>query len=171
MNGQTTKNGIKKMLFIIYLIALYEIIVFKLDVPFTNIGYLRNINLMPYNQPLITNGRINFSEIIMNCIIFIPLGIYLEMLYPRKSVIKKILTIAGISLSCEILQYIMAIGASDITDIINNTLGGVIGLFLMHIVLRMFNYSDRVYKVVTTLAAIGTIFMLLLISALVIANL
>lgn len=37
---------------------------------------------------------------------------------------------AGFSLFLETLQYLLAMGASDITDVINNTLGAVIGVLL-----------------------------------------
>jgi glycopeptide antibiotics resistance protein len=37
--------------------------------------------------------------------------------------LKKLFLFFLISLICEVLQYILNIGASDITDIINNTLG------------------------------------------------
>lgn len=41
-----------------------------------------------------------------------------------------ILAGAGFSLFLETLQYLLAMGASDITDVINNTLGAVIGVLL-----------------------------------------
>ena len=40
----------------------------------------------------------------------------------------KLLIIAGISLLLEITQYILAIGSSDITDLITNTAGGLLGI-------------------------------------------
>ena len=42
----------------------------------------------------------------------------------------KLLIIAGISLLLEITQYILAIGSSDITDLITNTAGGLLGCLL-----------------------------------------
>ena len=171
MNYQSNKNNITKSLFIIYLFALFEIIVFKMEVPFTNMGYLRNVNLIPFKESLLVNGKIDFSEIIMNGVIFIPLGIYLEMIFSKWSVIKKVLAIIFISLVCEILQYIMAIGASDITDIINNTIGGAIGLLSMNMLTKIFKDKAKIYKIVNIIATIGTISMILLLTVIVIANL
>lgn len=82
-------NKVTNILFVIYLIAVFEIIVFKLELPFRNIGYLRNINLIPFNESLIVNGKIDFSEIIMNMVIFIPLGIYVEIIFSKWSTAKK----------------------------------------------------------------------------------
>lgn len=158
------------ILFVIYLIALFEIIIFKLEIPFTNMGYLRSINLIPFSESLIVNDAIDFSEILMNMIIFIPLGIYIEMLFSKWSTIKKISAIFIVSLICEISQFIMAIGASDITDIINNTLGGIVGLLIMYILVKLFKNKHKIYKFVNITATIGTTFMVLLLSILVFAN-
>lgn len=163
-------SKITKILFIIYLIALFEIIVFKLEIPFTKMGYLRSINLIPFSESLIVNGAIDFSEIFMNIIIFIPLGIYIEMLFSKWSTIKKISVIFIVTLICEISQFIMAIGASDITDIINNTLGGIIGLLIMYILVKLFKDKYKIYKFMNIVATIGTTFMVLLISIVVFAN-
>lgn len=164
-------NKLTNVLFGIYLIAIFEIIVFKMQLPFSNMGYLRNINLIPFSESLIINGRIDFSEIIMNVIIFVPLGIYLEFVLYKRTTIKKVLFIFLISLLCEVLQYIFAVGASDITDIINNTAGGLVGLLIIKAALKIFRNSEKVQKAVNILATVGTVTMLLLISVLVIANL
>ncbi len=164
-------NQLTNVLFAIYLIAIFEIIVFKMQLPFSDMGHLRKINLIPFSESLIINGRIDFSEIIMNFIIFIPLGIYLEFVLYKRTMIKKVLFIFLISLLCEVLQYIFAVGASDITDIINNTAGGVTGLLIIKAALKIFRNNEKVQKAVNILATIGTVTMLLLISVLVIVNL
>ena len=53
---------------------------------------------------------------------FIPMGIYINLFKPKWSFIQKATLCLGISLLFEILQFVLAIGASDITDIIGNTL-------------------------------------------------
>ena len=159
-----------KILFIVYLIAIFEIIVFKLEIPFSGMGYLRNINLIPFYESLIVNGKIDFSEIFMNMIIFIPLGIYTEMLFSKWSTIKKISVIFIVSLICEISQFVMAIGASDITDIINNTLGGIVGLLIMYILVKLAKEKHKIYKLMNILATVGTTFMVSLLSILVLVN-
>ena len=49
---------------------------------------------------------------------------------------------AILSLLFEITQWIFSIGASDITDLITNTLGGICGLFLF-ILMGNISYSRR----------------------------
>lgn len=57
------------------------------------------------------------------------------MLKPNWSFLKNITVIAGVSLLFEGLQFIFAIGASDITDFMGNTLGGIIGVeFILYFV-------------------------------------
>lgn len=168
-NRKSTK--LTKVLFTIYLIALFWIILFKFSLPFSYLGNMRSINLIPFSESLIINDKLDISEIIMNAVIFMPLGIYAGILCKKWSVGKKILLFFSISLLCEVFQYILGVGASDITDIINNTLGGILGLFIYIGIVKIFNDHVKAQKFINVLAAIGTIFMILLLSLLVISNL
>ncbi|MFI3237126.1 MAG: VanZ family protein [Lachnospiraceae bacterium] len=169
LENEKSRN-LTKVLFAVYVVALIEIIVFKLDIPFTHLGYLRSINMIPFHESLTVNGVISSSEILMNMIIFMPLGIYLEMLFPRMSMIKKILLIMLVSLCCEVMQYIFAVGASDITDIINNTLGGLAGILLIKLLQVLYKGDQRLNKHINILATISTILMLIFLSLIVYAN-
>jgi glycopeptide antibiotics resistance protein len=46
------------------------------------------------------------------------------------NMMKKIMVILLSSILFETIQYAFAIGASDITDLIGNTMGGIIGIYL-----------------------------------------
>ena len=122
------EQRITTVLLTIYLIILTWIILLKMQVTTEMLPPIRNINLIPYGQSVIVNGRIDFSEILNNAIAFIPVGVYVAMLKPEWSFIKKVLPSVGISLIYEVLQYVFAIGATDITDVINNTIGGIVGV-------------------------------------------
>jgi len=132
MKDNNKTNKLTTVLFIIYLIVLFWIIVFKFNLRLPPLRNMRNINLIPFSQPLILNGKIAFGEIIMNVVIFVPLGMYAGILFKRWITLKKLFLFFLISLICEVLQYILNIGASDITDIINNTLCGLIGLMIFN---------------------------------------
>jgi len=163
-------NQLTNVLFIIYLIALFWIIVFKFNLPFSNIGNMRSLNLIPFSEPLILNNKVSYNELIMNVVIFVPLGIYVGILYKKWTSIKKIFLFFLISLICEVLQYILAIGASDITDIINNTLGGIIGLIIYKVIEKIFNNSAKAQKFINIIAQIGTTVVILLLLLLRINN-
>ena len=113
-------NRLTTVLFIIYLIALYWILLFKLGVRFSYMGN-RRVNLIPFSEFLISNGKIDVGETIMNVVIFVPLGIYAGVLFERWTIGKKLFFFFLISLIIEGLQFILAIGAFDITDIITNS--------------------------------------------------
>ncbi|WP_174567638.1 VanZ family protein, partial [Gottfriedia acidiceleris] len=96
---------------------------------------------------------------------FIPFGIYISMLKPNWSFLKKIAVIAGVSLLFEVLQFIFAIGASDITDLLGNTLGGIIGIGVYIVFCRLF--STKANKILNVLTSIGVIFLVALVLVLI----
>lgn len=171
MRDNSKTNKLTKVLFVIYLIAVFWIIVFKFNLPFSNLGYMRSINIIPFNESLVINGKLAFREIIMNVAIFIPLGIYSGILFKKWTIGKKIFLFFLISLICEIFQFILGVGASDITDIINNTLGGIIGLVIYKGIEKISKNGIKAQKFINIIATIGTILMISLLSVLVIYNL
>ena len=56
----------------------------------------------------------------------------------------------------------MRVGAFDITDIINNTLGGIIGFLIFKAIEKVFNNIVKAQKFINITAAIGTVLMILL---------
>lgn len=143
-------------LFIIYLIALFWIVLFKLGVRFS---YMQNrsVNLIPFSEFLISNGKIDVSEIILNVVVFVPLGIYAGVLYKKWTFGKKLFFFFLISLMFEGLQFILRVGAFDITDIITNILGGIIGLLIFEAIEKLFNNSVKSQKFINIIAATGTV--------------
>ncbi|MDD3341304.1 MAG: VanZ family protein [Bacilli bacterium] len=164
------KSNLTKILFIIYLIALVWIILFKLSIPFTDMGNLRSINLIPFKESLIVNGNLQIDEILMNIVIFMPLGIYMSMLFKNHTFKKKLLFVFLISFVLEVSQFILGVGASDITDIITNVLGGILGIILYNILLSLFKDSKKINKFINVIATIGATAMLILLLVLVLAN-
>jgi glycopeptide antibiotics resistance protein len=154
-------NRLTTVLFIIYLVALYWILLFKLGVRFSYMGN-RRVNLIPFSEPLILNGKIDVGEIILNVVIFVPLGIYAGILFERWIFGKKLFFFFLISVMVEGLQFIFAVGAFDITDLITNTLGGIFGFMIFKAIEKAFNNSVKAQKFINLIAAIGTVLMILL---------
>ncbi len=157
MASNSKSNQLTFSLLFIYLVVLFWIIVLKLSVRFTYMGQQRSMNLIPYNQPLMLNGKADFGEILLNALVFVPMGVYVAILYKKWSAIKSILFFALSSLVLESIQYITALGAFDITDIINNTLGGTFGLFLFKILEKLSGNSQKAQKIVNIVALLATI--------------
>jgi glycopeptide antibiotics resistance protein len=160
-NDSIKVNKLTMTLFIIYLIALLWILVFKLGVRF---AYMENrrVNLIPFREPLILNGKIDLGEMILNTVIFIPLGIYAGILFERWNFGKKVFLFFLTSLTIEMLQFIFRVGAFDITDIITNTFGGIVGLMIFKTIEKVFNNTSRAKKFINIISAIGTVIMTLL---------
>jgi len=152
MKENNKTNKLTNVLFIIYLIALFWILLFKLGVRFSYMEN-RNVNLIPFD-------KIDVAEIILNVVIFIPLGIYAGVLFKRWGFVKKLVFFFLISLMFEVLQLIFRIGAFDITDIITNILGGIIGSLIFEAIEKLFNNSVKSQKFITIIAAIGTALMI-----------
>jgi len=127
------------VLFAVYALLLIGIILFKLPFYSAEISDgIRVINLIPLKGSFDENGVIVWREIIDNVLLFIPLGIYICMLKNKWVFRKKVLSIISLSLTFEVLQIIFAMGRSDITDILGNTLGGVIGIGVYALLYRIF---------------------------------
>ncbi|MGP1597596.1 VanZ family protein [Peptoanaerobacter stomatis] len=143
------------ILMIFYLIALIWVIIFKLEFSIKELPQIRNINLIPFNQPAIVNGKADISEIILNVLAFIPYGLFIHILMDEKSMLKKLLIIFATSFILELIQYIFAIGASDITDIISNTSGGIIGVVVSMFMEKLLRENRIKYiNIVSTICAI-----------------
>jgi glycopeptide antibiotics resistance protein len=156
--GNGITDRLTKALFIIYLLTLFWILLFKLGVQFSYMEN-RNVNLIPFNEPLISNGKIDVSEMILNVMIFVPLGIYTGVIFKRWAFVNKLFFCFLISLMFEGLQFILKIGAFDITDIITNILGATIGLLIFEAIEKIFKDSVKSQKLINTIAAIGTALM------------
>jgi glycopeptide antibiotics resistance protein len=109
--------------------------------------------LIPFAAPSIVNGRINFREMIYNCIFFIPFGLLLNVNFKKVGFFPKLASILVFSLTAELIQFLFAIGATDITDVITNTVGGFLGLKLYDLSNQYMNHEklDRVIISVGTL--------------------
>lgn len=121
--------------FIFYMVFLLWNIVFKYVSPFELFSkqryFSRTLNLIPFND--ILHGNFNKLDIFGNIILFIPLGVYLNLSEKHSKLYIKILKIGMLSLIFEAIQFIFAIGASDITDVITNSLGGIIGVGIYYV--------------------------------------
>ena len=159
---------VTSILFIVYFLLLTWIIVFKMELSMSNLVAERSINFIPFKESAIVNGRISFSEIINNAIVFIPVGVFTAMLADNWKFIKMTAVPFGISLFYEITQYIFAVGACDVTDLINNTLGGIVGILIFK--LRRKVLGDKAYKVVNIFSIVCVVLIVIMMGALIFLN-
>jgi glycopeptide antibiotics resistance protein len=112
-----------KIALIVYTLLLLWLVLFKtsLDIPTVLADFqTRSLNFTPFTGHL--------SEMVENVLIFIPFGFLLSIVFKKATFWTKLGFISLFSLAIETIQYLLAIGVSDITDIITNTFGGLLGL-------------------------------------------
>lgn len=163
-----SQKKISIAVFGLYILLLIWLILFKFNINLTDLGYIRNVNLIPFKESLIINGHLDVSEIIYNVLIFVPLGVYVSIFTPKLPFIKKILPSLFLSLLLETLQFIFAIGASDITDVISNTVGGFLGIILFHFFKKLFR--EKFISIVNLIGLMIEIFALIMLIFLLVAN-
>ena len=151
----------------IYLFFLCWLILFKLADSIDKIPSMRGINLIPFHYDQIAGSRFHFNEVLYNAIVFIPAGFYFSAL-GKKKYISGIVLSALLSLSFETLQWIFALGASDITDLITNTIGGAIGAGIFFVAGKMF--KGREVKIISILGAVLEILLVGMLLLLMISN-
>ncbi|RXI57294.1 VanZ family protein [Clostridium tetani] len=130
------------ILFGIYILGLIGVTLLPIDIMWNNVNDMYKpdpiVNLVPFAQLGFNKGvsmRIILINVIGNLFLLVPMNIFLNLLFHNKfkKINNVILTGLIISTSIELLQYIeMYFGlvysrASDITDIILNTLGFIVG--------------------------------------------
>lgn len=122
-----------------YIILFFSIIVFKnvspLELFDENRIVYKSFNLLPFHTiksylmgTADVSNSVGFTNIFGNIVLFIPLGIYLQLFKKNKKAVVSFIIVFAISLLVEIIQFYFGIGAADIDDVLLNCLGGVIGI-------------------------------------------
>ena len=144
------------ILFAIYLLLLIGVILFKL--PFYSPDFFaeeRTINLIPFGGSFDEHGALLLRELLYNVLLYVPMGIYICMLKNEWSFVRKLYAIIGFSLAVEVIQYIFAMGRTDVTDLITNTLGGIIGIGISVILFKII--KKNTIKIINIVALVITI--------------
>jgi len=108
-----------------------------------------NSNLIPFRNTyeyVMGADRFNVDIIINNTLgnvlIFIPLGIFLPVLFKKYQSLNQVVVGSMIiTFTIEVLQFFLQIGQFDIDDIILNTIGGAVGFIIIKQVMRVAKLS------------------------------
>lgn len=150
--------NLTKILFGVYILILIWILLFKMSFSFEELHRSRSINIIPFAGTGTVSARIHMSELINNILVFVPIGIYTCILKQEWSILNKISIAFFISFGIEVLQFILAIGITDITDIIGNTMGGVIGIGIFYLFTKIFkSKATNILKILASTATIGLV--------------
>lgn len=151
---------LSKILFASYLLILLWLVLFKFSFDISSVldHYTRNLNFIPFAA----SSRGSIREMTYNFLVFIPFGLSLSVNLKPTSFWRRLALIFAFSLTVELVQFILAIGITDATDIITNTAGGLLGLLLHDVSRRYFGRekTDRYSVITCTLALLVVILFL-----------
>lgn len=150
---------------IFYIILFLSIVVFKYVSPLElfseNRTVYRSINILPFQTiknylmgTVDVSHTVGFNNILGNIVLFIPLGIYIPLFKINKKVFASFVSVFVISLSIEIVQYILSIGATDIDDILLNCAGGIIGILIYKLLTVFIKDHSKIRTVITVCSSI-----------------
>lgn len=127
MKKKFSEKQITTFLFWIYIFILIWTVLFKGQLSLSQISRYHNINLVPFAGSIFVNGKLDLLEIFANVFVFLPFGLFLPAL-KKHSFWKQFFIILASSVVIEIMQYVLWVGITDITDVIGNTVGGILGI-------------------------------------------
>lgn len=150
-------KSLSKALLAVYLFVLLWIVLFKFSYdPIRVLLYFQstNLNLIPF-------ALAHKGEMISNLIVFVPLGVLVGVNFKQFGFWHKLAAISALSLVVEIVQLALAIGVADITDLIMNTLGGLIGLAAYEGACKFISpkYLDLVILVMGSIILLGILYL------------
>ncbi|NWL86116.1 hypothetical protein DMN77_00700 [Paenibacillus sp. 79R4] len=126
-------------MFIAYAFMAIKVILFK-TIPLSALFHsgimsaLRSIHIIPFNTIIefMTSENIDMGRALANIggniAIFVPLGIFVAYAARSKPLRFSFLCLLLTSFAFEVIQYVFALGSSDIDDILLNCAGGAIGV-------------------------------------------
>lgn len=138
----------------VYLVLLVWVVLWKLEAPWVGVAGERIVKLVPFVATS-TAGASRPFEVVANVALFVPLGLYLGLLAPSWRWWRVAGAAAAASVGLEIAQYVLAVGSSDLTDVVANTAGALVGLGLLARVRR--RHGARTVSALTRACSIGTV--------------
>lgn len=118
------------LVFGIYFICLCWLVLFKLATSVEEIPNMRGLNIIPFYYDNKDVVGFHLREVMTNILVFIPAGVYFTAVFGKSKAWIGVFLTFVLSLIFESMQWILSIGATDITDLITNTLGGTCGMML-----------------------------------------
>jgi len=172
MRSRKTINGLLLIGMVFYILLLLWMILFKYVMPwelFSQSRYFsRSMNLLPFFD--VIKGNFTMLDIYGNILVFIPMGIYISMFSSRTRWYINLLKVAGISFGIELVQYLLAIGASDTTDIVTNSIGGLIGILIYMLIRKAVKTPERARSFITVCSMVVMVAAAGLVGTLLIVN-
>lgn len=109
------------------------------------------VELVPFwNYDMVFSGGLNasFWEVILNIVLYMPIGYFLGYLFEKHRVARTIFISVSLSVITEALQYFFHRGLCETNDVIHNTLGTIVGLSLYVFFVNRVMKNRKTFKIV-----------------------
>ena len=144
------RKWIKVLLFAVYMNAVLIIV----GIP--NVAYIRwdpTINWIPFHD----FSSSNILGMVLNIIMLIPFGVFLPVYFAKfRKLLPTVLAGVIMSLTMEVLQ-LFTFRATDVDDLIMNTLGTLLGYFIGALIVRRADKKEKECRDIVKLVAMVTI--------------
>lgn len=131
-NQQSNRKKINfKQLILVALFIGYIVFVCELTIFGRGSSHFMQMNLQPFSGYIDAWKKYSLRDLqncIFNILMFVPLGVFLPLLFSKFKLFKWLLPVVVIAtLSIETYQTLTGAGIFELDDLINNSLGGIIG--------------------------------------------
>ena len=144
------RKWIKVLLFAVYMNAMLIIV----GIP--NVAYIRwdpTINWIPFHD----FSSSNILGMVLNIIMLIPFGVFLPVYFAKfRKLLPTVLAGVIMSLTMEVLQ-LFTFRATDVDDLIMNTLGTLLGYFIGALIVRRADKKEKECRDIVKLVAMVAI--------------
>lgn len=148
-------KGLTFVLLVIYLVILTWIVIAKMNwarLETANFTWLSNPSVLLH--PGVSWGVINttpyvyfnIAEVVLNIAFFIPFGVFMKLLNKNLGLFSIAFFGLFLSFCYEAIQYVFSIGFPDVTDLIDNTTGVILGFIVASFLKLVFRERVRIYS-------------------------
>lgn len=133
--GKREGMRISACLFLLLYIVVFLCSTVLFRAPKTKMHY--PFNFLWHYQSIGQGQVLFFPEIIMNIVVFVPIGFAISVAFRKIRGWQVLLAGMGFSVGIELLQWLFKKGFADVDDVIHNTLGCMVGYLLYRVMKRV----------------------------------
>lgn len=167
------RNHVKKLMLGALFIG-YIVFVCELTIIGRGSSHFLQMNLQPFSGYIDAWKKYSLRDLqncIFNILMFVPLGVFLPLLFPKFKLFKWLfLVVVSATLSIETYQTLTGAGIFELDDLINNSIGGIIGYQLYRLVASIVQHKKVKIKSLIGNLAIPLIMGLIFVGMMIVYN-
>lgn len=167
------RNHVKKLMLGALFIG-YIVFVCELTIIGRGSSHFLQMNLQPFSGYIDAWKKYSLRDLqncIFNILMFVPLGVFLPLLFPKFKLFKWLfLVVVSATLSIETYQTLTGAGIFELDDLINNSIGGIIGYQLYRLVASIVQHKKVKIKSLIGHLAIPLIMGLIFVGMMIVYN-